>query len=96
MIVTIAFSATPGNRDALVQRLIEIIPATRAFEGCNSITFTEVQDSPGSLLLIEDWDSHESYESYKTWRREGGTSVLGSSLVDPDSVATSYFDILDK
>ncbi len=94
MIVTISFSATEGNRDALVAKLIEIIPDTLAFEGCNSIDFVESQDSAGALMLIEDWDSHEHYNAYKTWRRESGTSVLGSDLVDATSVSSSYYDVL--
>ncbi len=94
MIVTISFSATEGNRDALVAKLIEIIPDTLAFDGCNSIDFVESQDSPGSLMLIEDWDSHERYDAYKSWRRESGTSVLGSDLVHAASVSSSYYDVL--
>lgn len=95
MIVNIAFTAAPGKRDELVDKLISIIPDTRAFDGCNSITFTESQETPGALLLIEDWDSHEAYDAYKSWRRESGTSVLSGDLVDLDTLATSYFTVLD-
>lgn len=95
MIVNIAFSAAPGKRDELVTKLIEIIPQTRAFDGCNNIVFTESEANPAALLLIEDWDSHEQYDAYKQWRRDSGTSVLGGELVDPNSVSTSYFNVLD-
>lgn len=94
MIVTITFSATDGNRDALVAKLLSILPDTRAFEGCNSITFVEAQAAPGTLTLIEDWESAEHYDAYKAWRRESGTSVLGSDLVEPASLASHNFDIL--
>ncbi len=95
MIVTIAFTAAAGKRDELVDALTSILPDTRAFVGCNSIAFTEVDDSPGSLMLIEDWESQEQYEAYKTWRRESGTSVLGGDLVDLDTLTTKYFNVLD-
>jgi quinol monooxygenase YgiN len=95
MIVNIAFDAAPGKRDDLVGALINLIPETQAFEGCNHITFTESQETPGSLLLIEDWDSHAHYDAYKQWRRDSGTSVLGGDLVEATSVSTSYFDVLD-
>lgn len=91
MIITIAFTASPGKREALVAKLIEIIPDTQAFDGCNHIMFTESQEVPGSLLLIEDWDSMSRYEAYKAWRRESGTSVLSTDMVVPDSVSTAYF-----
>ncbi len=96
MIVNIAFTAAPGKRDELVDTLVSILPDTRAFDGCNSIAFTESADSPGALLLIEDWDSMEQYDAYKAWRRESGTSVLGGDLVEPDSVATSFFTVIDQ
>lgn len=95
MIVTISFSATAGNRDALVAKLLQIIPDTMAFDGCNSIDFVEAQESAGELMLIEDWDSHERYDAYKAWRRDSGTSVLGSDFVDSASVSTSYYDLLE-
>lgn len=96
MIVNIAFTAAPGKRDELVDTLVGILPDTRAFDGCNTIAFTESADSPGSLLLIEDWDSMEQYEAYKAWRRESGTSVLGGDLVDLNSVGTTFFTVIDR
>lgn len=95
MIVNIAFQASPGKRDELVNTLLGILPETEAFDGCNDITFTESQDESGALLLIEDWQSLKHYETYKAWRRESGTSVLGGDLVVPNSVATSYFNVLN-
>jgi len=96
MIVTIAFRAAPQKRDDLVNTLIGILPDTRAFDGCNQITFTEAADDPGSLLLVEDWASEERYEAYKAWRRDSGTSVLGSDLVAPDSLSVAYFTNLES
>ena len=91
MIVTISFSATADNRDALVAKLQEIIPDTLNFAGCRRIDFVESTESPGDLMLIEDWETAEHYETYKAWRRESGTSVLGGGLVDPDSLQTTYY-----
>ena len=96
MIVTITFSATEGNRDALVEKLLSILPDTRAFDGCNSITFVESQEAAGNLTLIEDWASSKQYDAYKAWRKESGTSVLGSDLVDPASLSSHAFEILSN
>jgi len=91
MIITISFRAAQGKRDDLVDKLVSILPDTRAFDGCNQITFTEAADDAGSLMLVEDWVSAEQYEAYKLWRRESGTSVLSTDLVEPGSLAVSNF-----
>lgn len=93
--VTIAFQAAEGQRDALVAKMIEIIPDTLAYDGCQRIEFVESVDAAGSLLLIEDWESTEHYDAYKAWRRESGTSVLGSGLVE-GGATTFVFNPLDK
>lgn len=94
MIVTISFRANPGKRDQLVETLSSILSDTRAFDGCNSVSLVEQTDADGELLLIEDWDSAEDYEAYKTWRRESGTSVLGSDMVDASSLVSQTYELL--
>ena len=79
--VTIEFEAAAGARDALVAKMQEIIPETLGFEGCQRIEFFERAETSGTLMLLEDWASAEHYDTYKAWRRETGTSVLGSDLV---------------
>ena len=91
MIVTISFNAAPGKRDRLVDLLAEILPDTRAFDGCNDVMLTERTGTPGALMLIEDWESAEHYEAYKNWRSESGTSVLGTDLVDKSSLDSNTF-----
>ena len=95
MIVTISFRATEGNRDGLVEALTAILPDTLAFEGCNNVVLSESDESPGELLLFEDWESAENYEAYKAWRRESGSSVLGSGLVVEDSLSSQTFTRLN-
>lgn len=92
MIVTVSFNATPNKRDELVAKLQEILADTRAFDGCNSVIFAEGTDSPGELILIEDWDDLASYEAYKAWRQNSGTSVLSTDLVDKSSLSSSSFN----
>lgn len=94
LIITIAFDAAEGKRDALVDKLLGILDETRAFGGCEQITFTEELDRPGSLLLVEKWASTTHYDAYKAWRRESGTSVLAGDLVG-GTPETNYFEILD-
>jgi quinol monooxygenase YgiN len=94
IIVNIAFTAAEGQRDALVDSLVSILDETRSHDGCEAITFTESPDTPGLLLLVERWASIPQYDAYKTWRRESGTSILGSDLV-AGTPKTTYFTILN-
>lgn len=94
MIVTIAFHAAHDKRDQLVETLQSILPDTRAFNGCNSVILVESTETEGQLLLIEDWESAADYDAYKAWRRESGTTVLGSDMVDSSSLESRTFDLL--
>lgn len=94
LLFNIEFDAAEGKRDELVAKLNSILHDTRAFDGCEQITFTESRVKPGSLLLVERWASDEHYEAYKRWRRESGTSVLGGDLV-AGTPTTTTFTILD-
>ena len=88
--VTIEFEAAPGERDALVAKMQEIIPETLGFEGCQRIEFFERDGADGSLMLLEDWESEERYAAYKAWRQETGTSVLSSHLVIGPATTTTW------
>ena len=88
--MTIEFEAAPGARDALVAKMRGIIPETLGFEGCQRIEFFERGDANGSLILLEDWESEERYAAYKAWRKETGTSVLASDLVNGPATTTTW------
>ncbi len=53
----------------------EILPDTRAFEGCNKIDVYSNSENESIIVLVEDWDSPEHYERYHEWRVE--TGVIG-------------------
>ena len=94
IITTIEFRATAGKRDALVEKMLSILPDTRSYDGCESITFVENEETEGSFLLVERWASRDHYDKYRAWRKETGTSVLGSDLVDGKPTA-QYFSLVN-
>lgn len=81
LIVTVTFDAATDMREALIERLLTILPDTRAFDGCERIELAESADTPGSFVMVEQWATADHFDRYKTWRVESGTSVLGSDLV---------------
>ena len=62
----------------------EILPDTRAFEGCREIVVYEnIEDTP-LIVLFEQWDSRDHYEKYHAWRLEtGGLDNIRAFLAGP-------------
>lgn len=93
VIITLSFGAAEGRTQELKDTLVGILPDTRAFEGCERVELVEYDSEPGRLMLIERWASTEQYDAYKTWRRESGTSVLGSDLIGTEVAASTFTPI---
>ena len=49
---------------------VELLPATRSFNGCIYIYLTKDQDDPGKLTIIELWERRDHYDAYLSWRTE--------------------------
>ncbi len=63
----------PEMVDLVKGGLGESLVATRAFEGCEEITVLQHQDEPGTVLILEQWQTRAHYEAYLAWRTETGT-----------------------
>jgi len=86
--------AAPGKEDELVSLLAEILPDTRAFDGCGSLTVHRDQDEPGRLVLVERWASRDHHAAYLRWRADrGDIERLGALLAGPPS--TRFCDDLE-
>ena len=79
--VTMRITAANGKMTELKERLISNLAGTREFTGAEQITLLEPREHVDVLLLIEQWDKIESFQAYKKWRNESGTSVLAGDLV---------------
>jgi len=67
----------PFREDAAdegLEALEEILPATRAFEGCLGVTLHREQGAPHRAVLIEQWRSADDHKAYMSWRAETGSS----------------------
>lgn len=62
--------------EKLARWLREILPDTRGYEGCLTLSVTQNQDEPTSFAVIEQWETRAQYEKYLQWRTESG--VLGA------------------
>lgn len=92
--VVLEVQAKPESIEKLKSTLENILPDTRAFDGCISVQVTSNQDEPLNLVLLEVWESRQKNEKYLAWRTETGAfEVLGAMLSQPPSIR--YFDNLD-
>ena len=59
--------AKGGQVDALREMLSSHLPDTRARPGCESVTVHQDQDSPDTIVLIEQWASRQHQNDYLVW-----------------------------
>ena len=92
--VILEVKAKPGTGDELVAFFRSILPETRAYEGCTSVDALQNSDDADSVVVVEEWETHEQYENYLAWQRERGTSDrLKQALAEPPSIR--HFDVTD-
>ena len=90
--VTLAFSVIPKRAEAFKALLRELLPDTRAYEGCLKVDVYEDQDNPGCIYLVEDWESKVHWQRYQAWRDESGIS----KVVGPFLAGEPRFNYFDK
>jgi len=91
VLVLLETSAAPGKADELKTVFADILPDTRAFDGCEGVTVHANQDVPEQLALVERWASRGHYETYFAWRQErGDVEKLAALIAGPPNIR--YFD----
>lgn len=82
--VLLEFRIKDGCHDELKRKFVELLPATRAFDGCISIYLTRDLDDPARILIVELWETRGHYERYLQWRTDrGDMAALGTMLENP-------------
>ena len=70
----------------------ELLPDTRAYDGCLSVDVYQDQDNPGYICLVEDWESKVHQQRYQAWRDESGIA----EVVGPFLAGEPRFNYFDK
>lgn len=85
--ILLDLKAGPGSIDKLKDLFVEILPDTRAYDGCDGLDVHLNQDDGDNLVIVERWQSRPHYEKYFAWRQETGLiDRLGPLLGAPPSV----------
>ena len=74
--------------------MAEILPDTRAYDGCRGVDEYFNTEDAGNMVLVEYRDSRAQYEKYVGWRTETGVmDKIGVMLARPPSIR--YFEKTD-
>ena len=93
VLVLLEMKMKPEHVDDLTDFLKSELHATRAFDGCNGLTFHRNQDDPNTMIAVEDWDSRQQYEKYLAWRTDRGDFEKLTAFMEGDP-SIRYFDNL--
>ena len=92
--VLIELSVKPEAVDDMKAVMRELLPDTRAYDGCQSVDCYDNTETKGNIVLYEIWDSRAHQERYLQWRSETGTLAPLQALVTaPPKI--QYFDKVD-
>ncbi len=91
VVVTAEFFIKPELIDDALTMLAEVLPDTRAFEGCETLETVIDLDDPGHVMVVEHWTARDAHVAYLAWRVESGSA---SGLVDMMAAppVIRYFD----
>jgi quinol monooxygenase YgiN len=78
--VVLEFHLKPDAVGEVKASFREVLPDTRAFKGCENISVMQSQEDPNLLVILEQWDTRESYEAYYKWRSDTGTIAMINGL----------------
>ena len=71
VMVTAEFKMKPESAETVIQTMKEILPDTRAYDGCQEVK-SYYEPETHSLLLVEMWERSEHPQNYLGWRGETG------------------------
>ena len=93
--VILEFQVKDDCIEKLRSWLKEVLPDTRGYEGCISISVIQNQDSPTSIAVVEQWESREHYENYLQWRSETGilNAMVDMMVGEPSFRFFDYFRV---
>lgn len=83
----------PEAAEAVKAGMGTMLPETRAFAGCESVTLHQDQNDRGHLVLLERWASREAYQAYLDWRASQGQ--LGEMPGSTAPLKITFLDIVD-
>lgn len=86
--VTLLFPTKPEESENFYQALVGVLPDTRVYDGCHSVTTHRDLDDPSKIFLIEVWETREHQMKYLGWRQETGLlDAIGPMLAGAPTIS---------
>lgn len=94
VLITVEIPVDAAKIDGAQQLFQEILPDTRAFEGCESVS-VHANRERGVLLLLERWTSPEAHKACMQWRmaRPEDAARLGELMAGATPKLTVFEDL---
>ena len=87
VLVLVEGPVSPENIEDMKAYMAEILPDTRAYDGCNGVEMYFNMDDPGNMIIVEYWDKRSQHEEYVGWRTETGVMAkIGAMLSGPPTI----------
>ena len=91
--IIIDLHAQPGKGDALARLFHELVPDTRACEGCVDCAVWRNREDADQFFIVETFESREVYDRYFAWRGgRGDLERLGALLAAEPAMRMRFFD----
>jgi len=94
--VTVEWQAKPGNGSTMRQAILEVLPETRSYKGCQWLELVVNQDDPNNFIVWERWDTRANYEAYLKWRVDKGVVSSLGSLAVRDRPNIRFYDTVKE
>lgn len=92
--VILEVRAKAGTGSDVHGALKEILPDTRAYDGCHGVDVFRNDDDADVIVVVEQWESRPHYEKYLAWRMETGLLAQLAEALDGDP-SIRYFSKTD-
>lgn len=95
VILTVLFPTKAEASDDFYKTLVSVLPETRAYEGCISVTAHRDLDDAAQVFLIEEWETREHHANYMKWRAETGLLDAIGPMLAGEPIISAYSNTQD-
>ena len=86
IMVSVEFSLQEGKQKEFLDVLGNVLPDTRAYDGCIKVE-TYAEDNGSSIILIEEWETKKHQQACFHWRVDTGmVHTIGSFVSSPPEI----------
>lgn len=84
-LVLAELSPVEGRGADVLKWLEGVLPETRAYDGCKSLSVYQEINS-NKIILVEHWETKEKFIAYRDWRAETGSLGALVEMLDADPI----------